>query len=403
MNNTAPGFLAHVVSRIRERCLVEPRLPAEARRQLALDRAGLPGDDPGPAAAAAAGIAWLARSQDMARPCDGGSARDYSLIRGWSSSYPETSGYIVPTLIDYAGRTGDAGLLERSRRMLDWLVSIQFPGGGFPGGKIDELPRVPVTFNTGQILLGLAAGVRRFGDGYRRPMNQAADWLRDSLDDDGCWRKHPTPFAEPGEKAYETHVSWGLFEAARLEPDRGFGEAGLKQVRWALARQRANGWFASNCLTYPDRPLTHTIGYVLRGVIEAYRYSGEAGFLAAACRTADALLDVIDREGRIPGQLDGDWRPAADWVCLTGSVQIAACWFLLHGLAGRPDYADAARRANRYVRRAVPMAGNPDHVGGVRGSFPVDGGYGRFEYLNWATKFCVDSQLMEIDLERAQT
>ncbi|NTV70743.1 MAG: hypothetical protein HGA71_11400 [Azonexaceae bacterium] len=388
--------LKDIASRLKERYIDERLLPEEAKRQLQLDRSGLPVHDAGPAAVAAAGIEWLKRSQDMSIYRDGGSARDYSLIKGWSSSYPETSGYIIPTLIDYADRTNDQALADRARGMLDWLVSIQFPEGGFMGGKVDASPRVPVTFNTGQILIGLAAGVRRFGDAYRAPMNMAAAWLRDSLDADGCWRKHATPFAAPGEKAYETHVSWGLFEAARLEPNQGFGEAGIKQVRWALTKQADNGWFASNCLSSPEEPLTHTVGYVLRGVIEAYRFSGDEALLIAAQRTADALLKVIESDGRIGGQLDKNWRPTVDWVCLTGSVQIAACWFLLYSITGKVEYADAAKMANRYVRRTVHLTGNPDTVGGCRGAFPVNGEYGPYEYLNWAAKFCVDAQLMEI-------
>lgn len=385
--------------RLKERYVDERQLPEAAQHQLKQDRVGLPEHDPGPAAVAAAGIEWLKRSQDMSVHSDGGSSRDFSLLRGWASSYPETSGYIVPTLIDYAERTNDQALMDRARRMLDWLVSIQFPEGGFQGGKIDGTPSVPVTFNTGQILLGLAAGVRRFGGPYLDPLNRAAIWLRDSLDADGCWRKHPTPFAAPGEKAYETHVSWGLFEAARLTPDQELGEAGLKQVRWALTKQAENGWFASNCLEQPDQPLTHTIGYVLRGVIEAYHYSAETDLLLAARKTADALLTVIEPDGRIAGRLDQHWSPTVDWVCLTGSAQIAACWFLLHALTGKKEYAEAAKRANRYVRRTVRISGNPDVVGGVRGAFPVDGNYGKFEYLNWATKFNVDSNLMESDLD----
>jgi len=388
--------LKKIASRLKERYIDERQLPNEAKTQLELDRSGLPESDPGPAAVAAAAIEWLKRSQDKSIYQDGGSARDYSLVKGWASSYPETSGYIVPTLIDYAELTNDHQLTDRARRMLDWLVSIQFPEGGFQGGKIDANPCVPVTFNTGQILMGLAAGVRKFGNSYRAPMSMAAAWLRDTLDEDGCWRKYATPFAAPGEKAYETHVSWGLFEAARMEPDQGFGEAGLKQVRWALSKQHENGWFASNCLELPEQPLTHTIGYVLRGVIEAYRFSSDATLLTAAQKTADALLKVIESDGRIAGRLNHDWKPTVNWVCLTGSVQIAACWFLLHSIAGQTEYLEAAKLANRYVRRTVFLTGSPDIVGGVRGAYPVNGDYGRYEYLNWAAKFCVDSQLMEM-------
>src|SRR3546814_9275818 len=87
--------------------------------------------------------------------------------------------------------------------MLDWLAAIQFEDGGIQGGKIDARLKVPVTFNTGQVLLGFCAGVRAF-DRYRDNMQAAARFLRDSLDADGCWRRHPTPFAARGEKTSET-------------------------------------------------------------------------------------------------------------------------------------------------------------------------------------------------------
>jgi hypothetical protein len=37
---------------------------------------------------------------------------------------------------------------------------------------------------------------------------------------------------------------------------------------------------------------------------------------------------------------------------------------------------------------------NPGLRGGIKGSFPFDGDYGRFEVLNWATKFFVDALLL---------
>lgn len=366
-------------------------LPRKAKLMKARDLEGLPPADPGCAAAIAAGLRWLKRAQDCSASRDGGFARDLSLVNGWATSYPETSGYIVPTFFAEAEATGDADLAERARRCLDWLVSIQFPEGGFQGGRIDQAPRVPVTFNTGQILLGLAAGARRDRDRYLEPMRRAASWLRDSQDADGCWRKHPTPFSAPGEKAYETHVSWGLFEAARVSPDEGFGEAGLKQVRWALTKQRPNGWFEANCLEEPAAPLTHTIGYVLRGVIEAYLWSKDAALLKTAVRTADGLLPAVAVGGYLPGRLNSLWRGAVDWVCLTGSAQIAHCLLLLARETGSAAYADKARTLNAYVRRTIDLAGDADLIGGVKGSFPVHGDYGRYQYLNWACKFTIDS------------
>src|SRR5262249_44536157 len=160
-----------------------------------------------------------------------------------------------------------------------------------------------------------------------------------------CWRRFPTPFAGPGEKAYETHVSWGLFEAARMDPSAGWQDAAMRNVDWALSKQQRNGWFDSNCLGDSRRPLTHTIGYVLRGVVEAYLFTREQRYLDSAIRCAEGVRTALQADGRLPGKLDAEWCPAADSVCLTGSVQIAHSWLLLYQLTGDRRLRDAGQAA----------------------------------------------------------
>ena len=341
-------------------------------------------------------MAWLCRAQDHSASADGGVARDYSLIKGWATSYPETTGYIIPTFIEYAHRTKNEEMRERARRMADWLVRIQLPGGGIQGGKIDSRPVVPVTFNTGQVLLGLTAAEREFGV-YGSAMRRAADWLVETQDADGCWRRFPTPFAAPGEKEYETHVAWGLFEASQLDSSRGYGDAALANVRWALSSQGPDGWFSKCCLGDPGRPLTHTIAYALRGVLEAYRFSADPIFLTAARRTADGLMAAMRDDGWLAGRFLPGWLPGVNSVCLTGSAQVAHCWFLMFDFTGETRYRDAARVANRFLRRTVRLDGPPQTRGGIKGSFPIDGDYAPYEYLSWAAKFCADSLMQEMD------
>ena len=379
------------------------RLPWPAKAACLADLREPPRNVPDIEPAIDAAAAWLGRTQDRSSSADGGAARQYSLVGGWGTSYPETTGYIVSTLLEYADWRGDEEARRRGKRMLDWLVSIQFPEGGFQGGRVDSTPVVPVTFNTGQILLGLASGVARLGEAYREPMRRAAGWLVEMQDPDGCWRKHPTPFAQPGEKTYEMHVAWGLMEASRLDPDAPYGKAALANVRWALQHQRDNGWIDRCCLTDPARPLTHTLGYALRGIVEAHRLSGEEKFLAAARRTADGLLSALHDDGYLPGRLLPDWRGAVRWACLTGSVQIAHCWLLLYQATGETRYRDAAFAANRYVRRTVRLVGPDDIRGAIKGSFPVFGDYGKYEYLSWAAKFFIDSHMLELRVRDAES
>ena len=390
----APTMLFEL-KQIARRQLEYMTLPRAAKAERRHDARGLSGRDPGIEAVETAALGWLGDAQDFSATRDGGAARDFDLLKGWAPSYPETSGYIVPTLIDSGLRRNEPILLDRARRMIDWLVSIQFAEGGFQGGTIGAEPRVPVTFNTGQILMGLAAARIQFGDRYDAPMHRAAGWLVDTMDADGCWRRFPTPFAAPGEKAYETHVAWGLIEAARAsegtDRSREYAEAALRNARWAITKQLPNGWFESCCLSDPDAPLTHTIGYVLRGLTEIFLYTKDQDVLAASLLTADALSARVKDDGFLAGRLDREWNGVVDWVCVTGSAQIAHSLLLLFQETGNPRYRDAAFALLRYARRTVHLDGPPGVRGGVKGSFPVDGGYGTYAFLNWAAKFLIDA------------
>jgi Prenyltransferase and squalene oxidase repeat len=286
--------------------------------------------------------------------------------------------------------------------MLDWLVRIQLPEGGFQGGTIGSKPVVPVTFNTGQILLGLASGAARFGEPYLEAMHKAAEWLVNSQDSDGCWRKHPTPFATPGEKAYETHVAWGLLEAAYVTREKRYVDAAIRNVYWALTRQHRNGWLADCCLTDGSQPLTHTLGYALRGILEAYRYTKDLSLLEAGLRTGTGLLRAVEPNGFLPGRLASGWKGTVSWACLTGSVQIAYCWLLLYQDIKDSRFRDAAFAVNRYVRRTVRLDSDIETRGAIKGSFPIYGDYGRYEYLNWAAKFFIDSNLLEQTVRRSE-
>jgi hypothetical protein len=377
-------------------------LPPEAKAAELRDHFGLPSKDPGSNQVVEEAVAWLYRAQDHSTSCDGGVAHSYSLLNGWSSSYPETTGYIVPTLLHYSELHPDGKAHQRAARMLDWLISIQLPDGSFQGGRIDTEPVVPVTFNTGQILMGLAAGARALGRKYHEPMCRAADWLVQTQDPDGCWRRHPSPLARPGERVYDTHVAFGLLEAARVEPRRSYVEAALANVRWALRFQSENGWFDKCCLTDTSQPLTHTLGYALRGVLEAYRFTKDRALLQAGRRTADGLLSAVRSNGFLPGQLDRNWKGTVKWACLTGTVQVAYCWLLLYEDTGDEQYRSAAFVANRYVRRTVAVKGPGEIRGGVKGCFPVYGDYLPYKYANWACKFMIDSNLLEIAVRERQ-
>src|ERR1700733_8034969 len=82
---------------------------------------------------------WLSKAQDSSGT--GGVAWGYrtrrpirtNLAMGWVAPYPETTGYIIPTMLRYADASGDDEWVERAHRMIAWELSIQLADGGFQG------------------------------------------------------------------------------------------------------------------------------------------------------------------------------------------------------------------------------------------------------------------------------
>ena len=68
-------------------------------------------------------VGWMLDAQ---RP-DGGIAAYYSLLTGYSESYPEVTGYIIPTLYDFERLTGDPAARHAAYLATDWLLSLQMP------------------------------------------------------------------------------------------------------------------------------------------------------------------------------------------------------------------------------------------------------------------------------------
>jgi len=353
-----------------------------------------------------AAIEWICRAQDAAG--DGGVARSYSIAyhpffrrRGWLPSYPETTGYIIPTLFDYAKRVGRDDLFARAIRMADWESKIQLPNGAVMGGTVDA-PAAPAIFNTGQVLFGWVRAFQETGQQrYLDSAVRAGDFLLAAQDADGAWRKSLGHFAsaELTSYTYNTRSAWALLLLGEAAADRKYRDAAVRNIDFALTEQLPNGWFKNNCLWDPVRPLLHTIAYALRGIVEIGVAVQNERHIAAAQKAADALLLQQRQDGSLAGRFTREWQPAVTFSCLTGNVQMGTVWAALYRRTGNAKYLQGLSKANRFTQSVQwHGTGNPGLDGGVSGAFPLHGRYGRFEVLNWAVKFFADSLMLEADV-----
>jgi len=337
--------------------------------------------------------AWLERAQD-AGP-DRGVAYGAHFGGSFLPSYPETTGYIIPTFLHLADAWREPRLRERAVRMGDWEIEIQMPNGAVMGGMVTDQPPTPAVFNTGQVLQGWAALGRESGGArFVEAGRKAASWLLEVQDPDGSWRRGNSRFAETGATVYNVRAAWGLYWMGVVAGEERFRRAALRNADFACSRQLANGWFQDCCLSDPVHPLLHTIAYSMQGLLEIGLASGEARLVDAAQRTADSLVAILGPDGFLPGRVASDFSPAVKWCCLTGSAQTSIVLSRLGAYTGEPRYRDAALRINRYLMARHDVS-SPDPAirGALAGSWPVRGDYGRLMVLNWATKFLIDALL----------
>ena len=351
----------------------------------------------------AAAMSWLCRAQDMAG--GGGVARMYHLKTGWGAAYPETTGYIIPTFLQYARWSGKEEFKRRALRMADWEIEVQMPSGAVQGGTIASPPS-PAIFNTGQVIFGWVAAYRETGDRrYLDALTRAADFLCAEQDEDGAWRRNLSEFCRPRVKTdsycYNVRTAWALQRAAEITGEERYRRAAERNLEYVIRRTHPNGWTSDNCLNDPERPLLHTIAYTTQGMLELSLALGSRRGLELVCRANRALLEALERDGRLSGRYDADWRPCVRWRCLTGEAQTAVVWFVLATALGNDEWRHAGLRLNQQLKATQALRGNPDIVGGIKGSHPVFGGYGKYQYLNWATKFYADALMQEAGVREA--
>ncbi|HKX27556.1 MAG TPA: pectate lyase, partial [Blastocatellia bacterium] len=254
-------------------------------------------------------------------------------------------------------------------------------------------------FNTGQVILGWCRAYTETKDErYLAAAKRAGDWLLKVQFPDGSWRLNG-PEAETMVHAYDVRTAWSLLELDSLLKDGRYTRSATFNLDWTLAQQQENGWFRHNAFFTADKwklPLTHTISYVLEGLVEAERLLGGRQYLNAAGKTAWRLLEIFETQNYMPGEFDGSWQSPARYSCLTGNAQIAGVWLRFYQLSREPRFLNGAVKLNDTVKATQRLRSLHLGVrGGVKGSQPISGRYTPYTYINWGAKFLADSLMLE--------
>lgn len=343
-------------------------------------------------------LRWILDAQ---RP-DGGIAAYYSLLTGYSESYPEVTGYIVPTLYDFARATEDRKALAAAEKATNWLLSLQMPTGAFPRG-LHGREAQPSVFNTGQILHGL---VRAYAEtnhpGVLSAAVAAGDWLVDMQQPDGSWSGSGA--YQNAAHTYYSMVAWALAELSERAGDRldssRFALAAEKNLDWVLTHFRPSGWVDGiNLQGHPN--YLHFVAYALQGALEGGVLLRRNYAVEAVAKSSWVLLRKFETNKYLPGAYERDFKSPLRFTCLTGNAQMACVWLRLFEITDDLCYFNAALKMNEMLKQLIPSRGRPGIVGGVSGSFPVWGQYQPLRYISWGCKFFADALILEQRLKQS--
>jgi hypothetical protein len=267
-------------------------------------------------------------------------------------AYPEVTGYLIPTLLQYGER-------DFAARLLRWLVCIQRGDGAFT----DPHAGKPYVFDTGQALRGLLAGVGIVSQA-RDAARRAADYLCAEMRDGGRGgfgpRYQDERYRNEIPETIHLYVVAPLYQAADL----------FHEPRYRVAADRCFAYYRSHKDGLDLRRITHYLAYELETFIDL-------GHAEEAAAILNRLRAVQRRDGGVPGVA------GARWVCAPGLAQLAVCWYKL----GEYEPAD---RAMRWLETYQTSSG------GFLGGYGENVTYGGDRELSWAAKFFLDAHLWRV-------
>ncbi len=316
------------------------------------------------------------------------------MVWGWALPYPETTGYLIPTLLAWAEVRREEALANLACQFGRWLAELQMPEGAWAGGMVGG--RHPSAFNTAMIIDGLAALAARtpHQEIARTAAQRGLAWLLTALDVDGAWRKGLyVPGFVPAYHAYA--VAAALRTAIRLEAKQAH-EPLLRALHFYAGYFRPDGTLTHAGLKPGRWAFTHTLAYALHGLWETAQHFGESGIqqrVEDACRR---LYTAASQHGVIAGRYCEGWRGDYSFTSPVGNAQLS-CLFRSVGRATLcSDFDEWADWALMAALKHQTRGRNPNTYGALPGSVPLWGPYMRGCFPNWGVKFLLDALYLAV-------
>ena len=268
-------------------------------------------------------------------------------------AYPEVTGYLIPTLIEY-------GFYEEAKDCMKWLLSIQEKNGGFR----DINNTKEFVFDTAQILRGLLCFYNdvEISTQVRKSIKKACEYLYFNMIDFG--KKGYIKQYKENDNIPETILLYTLppfKKAAKL----------LKREDYLEAIELCKNFYEKSDEFLRITDLTHFLAYEIEALVDLGEKEKAEGIL-------NELFESQLENGAIPSYKN------SNWICTPGVAQIALCELKL----GKIEHAEKILEWFRSIQ--MPY-------GGFCGSYGLNAEYFLGIEISWAVKYYLDAERLYIE------
>ena len=312
-------------------------------------------------------IAWLLNIRNKGFPAK------YSILHGMGNDFPETTGYIIPTLIKY----NKPACIKAG----DWLIEIQNEDGSF--GTDNNLQDKKI-FDTSQTIFGLLSLYKETSDRkYLDSAYLAADFIVKNQEPNGSFIKYAYNNIP---HSYYTRTAYALL---LLDKDK-YQKSAERNIRWTISNQQENGFFSHSSFNKNESSPLHTIAYTIEGILKSGIILNNQNYISVAKKSADMFLNK-----ELYSFYDSKWNIKDSSKCLTGMAQISIIFLNLYEITKDIKYLLNAKKINRYLKKKQIHSKYKLIDGAIPGSYPINAKYMPFSYPNWSAKFFIDSLVLE--------
>lgn len=329
-------------------------------------------------------ISWIKMS--FAANNNLGSSKYRNILGAWSESYPETTGYLVPTLLNAYSILKDPSLLTLAKNQISYFQSLVLSNGSF---RQSPNSNEAFVFDTAQIMLGLIAlNHTEENEATLKMLKDAYLFLLNALDENGTFMH--SNYVANYNPSYYARIVWPMLKCEEILNLSAHPKT-IKLYNYILHLKHTNYTFNDCSFDGGAYFYTHNLIYTYRGLWESSIILGDIETQNYIIEAINYITNnVVSEKGKFNGSYNKNWEPFNNYVCSVGNAQLASLQLLIYST--KNDFSTL----NNISDVIIPLVKSQRSVfslnpGAVPSSIPVWGPYQRFKYTNWTQKFFSDA------------